>query len=141
VSAPVRLPSPPITTSPVDPSLHEVAGGALPPLPLAEVVAAGGADDRAAEMEDASDVLAVERLDRLAAVDETLVALVDRVCRDPEMDRGAHDRPDRGVHAAGIAAAGEHGEAARSTVGHGAILLGRQAAGERRAALGWRAAR
>ncbi len=95
---------------PVDALLQQVAGGAPASLPLAEVLAAEGADDGAAPVQDAAHVRPGELTDAVAAVDHALEALVDR--RDPgtPAQRGADDRADGGIHALRVAAAGEDAE-------------------------------
>ena len=78
-SAPVRLPSPPITTSASMPRLDQVRRPPPAPSRVRNSLRPGGADHGAAPVQDPADVAAVHRSDQVAAVDHALVALVDGV--------------------------------------------------------------
>ena len=78
----------------VDVVLQEVAGGGQLPVALAELRGAGGADDRAAAVEDRADRVPVERADAVASGDGAGPPLHDGV------GLGAHAQgcPDDGAH-------------------------------------------
>ena len=95
---------------PVDALLQQVAGGAPPSLPLPEVLAAEGADDGAALVQDAAHVRPGELADAVAAVDHALEALVDRGHASAPAQRGADHRADGGVHALRVTAACENAQ-------------------------------
>src|SRR5579859_344099 len=84
-------------------------GGLQPALAGAEGGAAGGADDRSALLHDAAHVVPGHAAQPVVvAIDHALVALVDGEDCHAVAERGAHHRPQRGVHARRVAAAGQH---------------------------------
>ena len=93
---------------PVDAVVDQVAGGPEPTGALPEVGRPGGADQGPATVQDRADRAPVEPLDPVAAVDEALQALVDRVHVGARADSGPDHCADHGVHALGVAARGEH---------------------------------
>ena len=122
---------------PVDPPPEQVPGGAQAPGPLPEVGAAEGADEGAALVQHAADVVPAELADAAAghvvALDHALVALEDGEHLGSGADRRADHRADRGVHALGVAARGEDPDpgpwgglgrvsTAADRVGHATIL-------------------
>ena len=58
----------------------------------------GGADGGSAALQDAGDVRRLHPPDQLAALDQALVALIDRVHIDAVVQGGPDDGPDRRVH-------------------------------------------
>ena len=112
--APVRLPSPPITTSASMPRSTRLRAARRRPSRVRKGARPGGSDHRAAALQDAADVRRLEPADQLAALDEPLIALVHRVDVDAVVQRGADDGPHRRVHPTGIPTAGQHRDAGRS---------------------------
>ena len=80
------------------------------PSPLAgpEGLAARRADHGPAQLQDPADGVPVHFADAFATVHHTLVALIDCIDFCPLVQCGAHHRPDRCVHALGVAAAGKY---------------------------------
>src|SRR5690606_4748266 len=79
---------------------------------LEEPLAAGGAQDSAAALDDVGDAARAQLDD--VVVDQALVATVDARDSDAVMDGGAHHSSDGGVHARRVAAAGQYPD-----MGHG----------------------
>ena len=102
----------------IDAVQDQVAGGFAAALPRAELRAAGGADHRAALLEDAAHRRPVHLADVLATVDHALVAFVDRVDVQVALEGGAHDGAHGGVHPWGIATAGQDADAASDLFSH-----------------------
>ena len=92
----------------VDGAFQQVFGRDQPAFAGAKCGAARGADHRAAALHDAAHVVPGHVADAIAAVDHSLVTLVDGVDRDPAVERRAHYRAQRRVHARRIAAACEN---------------------------------
>ena len=115
---------------PIDATLEQIASGASATLPLTECRAAGGADDGTAPMQDAADIVPRQRADAIATVHHALIAFENGVDGGALMQRGADHRAYRGVHALGIAAAGQDADAGWEIAGHGVDF---PSAGER----GW----
>ena len=123
-SAPVRLPSPPITISRSMPLRTRLRTALRRP-------------DRSRNSSDRAVPITVpprfrmlltssqpNRPDPVAAVDQALVALVDREDLGAAGERGAHHGANRGVHSLRVAAAGEDSDplARSELVDHGTIL-------------------
>ena len=94
-------------------ALDEVARRLALARARAEVGAAGGAEGGPSLLQDAADIGRGQRPDVVAAVDETLQALVHPEHVEAGVERRAHDSPHRGVHPGGVASAGEHCEFGR----------------------------
>ena len=101
---------------PVDAVHQQIAGRLQASLGGAELLAAEGTDNGAAPAENAADVIPTETPDPVPAIDHPLIALVDRVDLGSPGDGGAHHRAYRGVHALGVAAAGQHADTDRLSV-------------------------
>ena len=91
----------------------------------------GGADRCAALVQDAVGVGGFHPPDEVAAFDQALVSLVDRIHVDAVVQGGADDGPHGRVHPGGVAAAGENSDAGwcgliRRHVGEPAFRLARQ---------------
>jgi len=72
---------------------------------VAELLAAGGVEDGAALVDDVADAGGVHADE--VAVDQSVPAAADAHAVDPPAQGGAHHGPHSGVHARGVAAAGQ----------------------------------
>ena len=109
--APVRLPSPPITTSESMPRSTMFLAARRRPSLVRKVLDLAVPIDGAALLQDPGDVRGLHPADQVAALGQALVALVDGVDVDAVVQCGPHDGPDGRVHAGGVAAAGEDADA------------------------------
>jgi hypothetical protein len=96
---------------PVDAVGQEVGRRRAAALAGAKLRAAGGADRRAALLEDAAHVLPAHASDQRPALNQALVALVDREHLAAAADPGAHHRAHRRVHPRRVPAAGQDADA------------------------------
>ena len=84
--------------------------GRQPPSRVRNVGAAGRADHRAAALQDAADVGQDSAADAVAALDQALVALGDRVHVDARGASAVRTTARRAAFIPRVATAGEHGD-------------------------------
>src|SRR5690606_15688015 len=98
---------------PLDAAPAQHLGGARATFGLHERLAARGAQDGAAALDDVRHAARAEL--REVALDQPLVAAEDACHRDAVMRRGSDDGADGRVHAGSVAAAGEHADVSHRT--------------------------
>ena len=97
----------------VQPQQLAGVGGLLLSLRRAELVAAGGVENGAAPVDDAADAAGIHGTD--IPGDKARPAPADAHALDAVLHCRPHHRTDGGVHAGGVAAAGQHADAFHCT--------------------------
>jgi len=96
---------------PIDPALQQVPDSLAPAHLGAKLLASRGAEHGAAPVQDPPYVRGLHAPDGLASVDQTLKPVMDHEGVDAVEQRRPNHCPDRGVHPAGVPAAGEYRDA------------------------------
>ena len=113
-TAPLRLPSPPMTTSASMPRSMRLRAARRRPARVLKSALRAVPSDGPSLVHDPADIGRRQRPDAVSAVDEALQPVVHPEHVEPGVERRADDGAHGGVHPSGVSSAGEDGELGRN---------------------------